>query len=31
MAMALRLILLGPNYKTPRSLQLNIGIQREIR
>jgi hypothetical protein len=23
--------LLGPNYKTPRSLQLNIGIQREVR
>jgi hypothetical protein len=23
--------LLAPNYKTPRSLQLNIGIQREIR
>ena len=23
--------LIGPNYKTPRSFQLNIGIQREIR
>jgi hypothetical protein len=23
--------LLGPNYKTPRSLQLNIGIQHEVR
>jgi Carboxypeptidase regulatory-like domain len=23
--------LLAPNYKTPRSLQLNIGVQREIR
>jgi hypothetical protein len=23
--------LLGPNYKTPRSVQLNIGIQREVR
>jgi hypothetical protein len=23
--------LLGPNYKTPRSVQMNIGIQREVR
>src|SRR5207245_11083346 len=23
--------LLGPNYRTPRSIQMNIGIQREVR